>query len=340
MRSLGARLHLVRLLGVAAATATVSVGLFTASPVSAQQELPGMNALGAGPCISPPVDFNPLTASDAQLLSYGLPRRPDASSRGFAQWVTVVTHAKTRGCEEHAGSVSALPHTGREKAKLSDVQGYNWSGVENINETYNVAEGNWTVPCINYGQSPTNSDVGDWVGLGGEGSNLLQAGTYWDYVNRVWYSFYMEVGTGSHTPKIDEFHTLACGHNMYAQVDYNQTFSGDSYYLVEDLSDGNYWASFNNFAPATNTAEWIDEATTCNGNLDWRMMADFGDVFWTDGLSGTSYSTLQVINYWPRKGFYSSSDKNHSVMTAFAGALNSSGSGFTDVFQANGSSNC
>lgn len=44
----------------------------------------------------PPVGFNPLTATAAQLASYGLPPRPRASNKSaLVSWTTVMEHAKT-----------------------------------------------------------------------------------------------------------------------------------------------------------------------------------------------------------------------------------------------------
>lgn len=292
-------------------------------------------------CVSPSASFNPLLASDAQLLTYGLPTRPNASSAYFTQWVMAVTHAKKRGCENHMiPSAHMLPPKHGGTGQLN-FQGYNWSGWQVNDTSYHVASGQWTIPCINTVKSPSNSDVGDWVGLGGQnGANLLQAGTYWDHTYRTWKAFYEEVGSGAHTAGVDEFASETCGHSMYADVDYGLTFSGQSYYLVEDLTSGGYWANYNNFVPTAATAEWIEEATVCDANQDWRLLADFGDVYWTNGVAGASYSGEHGISWWSREQLYSSSKPNPNDQTALAGPLYSSGEGFTDVFRNSGASAC
>lgn len=172
-----------------------------------------------------------------------------------------------------------MPHTPARTGQLS-INGGAWSGWEDNNQTYYAASGQWTIPCINTSHSPSGSDIGDWVGLGGEGSghNLLQAGTYWDVNSRTWNSFYEEVGTSSYTHGVDEFAPETCGHNMFAEVDYGQTYVSQSYYFVQDLTTDAYWTNHNYFAPAFNTAEWIDEASSCKQGV-WHMFASYGDVF-------------------------------------------------------------
>lgn len=340
MRSLSATLTQI---GVGIVVAALSIGFLAPATVAANpvnSSVSAINAPHGDPCISPPAGFNPLAASDTQLLSYGLPVRPSASSSLFDQWAMAVTHAKKRGCYQRATSAAQiLPH----KGSLNGTNGYDWSGWVAKNQTYYAVSGQWTVPCINTSKSPSNSDVGDWVGVGGVNGSLLQTGTYWDRNLRTWKLFYEEVGSGSHTPNgpsEDSNATVSCGQTVFAEADYGQTYVSQSYYFVEDATTGAYYTNHNYFTPAFGTAEWIEEASRCNQFGDWRLLANFGYVFWIYDEAGLSYSTEQPISYWPRVQWYSSADTNPNTITAAAGPLNSNGNGFTDQFYSNGTTVC
>lgn len=157
--------------------------------------------------------------------------------------------------------------------------------------------------------------------------------------SRTWKYFYEEVGSGSYTNGVDEFATATCGHKMFGEVDYSQSYASQSYYFVQDQTTGQYWTNHNYFAPAFASAEWIDEASTCKPGV-WHKFANYGDVYWSYAGAGLSYSGEHAISYWPRTQYYASSSTNSGVTTEYAGLLNSSGNGFTDVFSQNGGTYC
>ena len=76
--------------------------IFAAAP-RVQTSVKGVTAFAA-----PPKNFNPLTASNHELLSYGLPQAPDkeADPAGFAHWQKAMLALKT-----HAVDVKAQPYT-------------------------------------------------------------------------------------------------------------------------------------------------------------------------------------------------------------------------------------
>jgi hypothetical protein len=306
------------------------------------QQTPAATA-NASPCVSPPAGFDPLSASDAQLLYYGLPRRPTTTGPNFDQWVMVVTHAKKRGCEAHVDTaIPAHPHV-KNPLGWAWQNGYNWSGWEVASNIFYTASGQWTVPCIDTSKSPTGSDISNWVGLGGDnGGNLWQAGTYWPNDKRTWYAFYEYVTpTGGIKPQLlSNAGTIACGHHMFAEIDYGQTYSGQSYLLVEDLTNGGYWPGHVSFQPDTSTAEWMEDTSYCTSN-NWRQHADFGQVNWTYAKAGQAYSTEQPISFWPTENrSYSTASPSDGTLTAEPGMYGSDGESFTDYWYANGKNYC
>lgn len=329
-------------IAMAALMATLGVALFAPAAFASHEQRTGVSMTSASPCVSPPAGFNPLTATDTELLYYGLPVRPSTSSSTFDQWTMAVTYAKRRGCDEHAGNATHVSHHEHPTTgQLGLVIGGNWSGWEAIKQTYYAASGQWKVPCINTGNSPSNSDNGDWVGLGGEGNgNLLQAGTYWDYSSRSWWSFYEEVGSGAYTTKPDEFANVSCGDSMFTEIDYGQSYVSQSYYFVEDVTHGAYWSNHNYFAPEFNSAEWIDESSICDSNHDWRMRADFGTIYWSYTAAGLSYSTEHSTSYWPNTQWYSTANLFDNTVTARASGLGSGGNNFTDTWATHGANYC
>ena len=100
------------------------------------------NIKGVSIFAAPPKGFDPLKATNRELLTYGLPQRPDASdTRAMAHWERAVLAAKHRAS---ATGLRAMPFTSRNvmptpAAASSNLDGtvsygtYNWSGIANFN---------------------------------------------------------------------------------------------------------------------------------------------------------------------------------------------------------------
>ncbi len=82
---------------IAVATVTVLIAGFTTLAVAQQEDASAIFATAAKVSTSvegvsvfaaPPNNFNPLTASNRELLSYGLPQAPDktANAKAYDQW--------------------------------------------------------------------------------------------------------------------------------------------------------------------------------------------------------------------------------------------------------------
>jgi hypothetical protein len=153
---------------------------------------------------APPKGFNPLTASNAQLLTYGLPERPDqaADARGYAVWERSMLALKI-----HATDVQATPYSSMNAIltgpPTTNVDGTtsqrsnNWSGIANTNKltkwnastSFNKVVSFWNTPVPNHPFGSVPCSEGPWFevtwnGIGGFYSydSLVQGGTasYWD----------------------------------------------------------------------------------------------------------------------------------------------------------------
>lgn len=156
---------------------------------------------------APPAGFNPLTASEATLLQFGLPPRPDPSSSAYAGWAKAVSAPQTR--VEHPilemtdiqagpckGFKPSLPtEEGATPSAFQTGTSNNWSGFVVYDPTNKPFGGNnpglgylygyWVVPIAQQAFSRAGDGHYDfcvqWVGIDGFGSSdVLQAGTETD----------------------------------------------------------------------------------------------------------------------------------------------------------------
>jgi hypothetical protein len=172
--------------------------IFASTP-RVQTSVKGVTAI-AGPA----ANFNPLTASNRELLSHGLPPAPDKDSNpaGFAHWQKAMQALKTR-----ATNVKSSPYTSREmisagsgpKANADGTTFYtsgNWSGIANkngltkwnVNTSFDEVVSYWNVPVPNhpFGNLPCSEGPWfevTWNGIDGfNNGDVIQGGTadYWD----------------------------------------------------------------------------------------------------------------------------------------------------------------
>ncbi len=156
-----------------------------------QTSVKGVSAFAA-----PPKDFNPLTATNRELLSYGLPQAPDKSdAHAYGQWekamlavqacnqrtqpAGLTTSPAAQAC--HATDVAAKPYTSREmvpgpKAATANVDGttaydsYNWSGIAQTNKlkawnkktSFDEIVSVWNVPVANHAFGNLPCSEGPW----------------------------------------------------------------------------------------------------------------------------------------------------------------------------------
>jgi len=274
---------------------------------------------------APPKGFDPLTATNSQLLTYGLPQRPDkaANVKGYEHWERAMLALKT-----HATDVQAKPYSSREMApaglEAAAVDGtvavgsYNWSGIANFNTlktwsnttSFDQVVSVWNVPVANhpFGNLPCSEGPWfevTWNGIGGykAGDSLVQGGSaeYWDgggcggpieYYGWVeWYPSYSILA-------------LSCGSNLcpvgpgddFETISYGASGTSEQFVFVEDVTQQWYGTVGLTYSTGTgligSSAEYIVERPCCNGsnyyplgNYVWEF---FDDSFAYDG-SGTLF---------------------------------------------------
>jgi hypothetical protein len=167
---------------------------------------------------APPKGFDPLTATNRELLTYGLPQRPDktADAKGYEVWERAMLAVKSSAAASGAGhtssnpmtatDVKALPYSSREMmpagtatANVDGTTSYNssnWSGIANTNKlktwnkstSFDEVASVWNVPVANhpFGNIPCSEGpwwAVTWNGIDGfSNGDVVQGGSsqYWD----------------------------------------------------------------------------------------------------------------------------------------------------------------
>jgi hypothetical protein len=272
----------------------------------AQQQKPNeipTNLAGATTIGAPPEGFNPITASDDELASYGFPPRPDQDSdaTGYASWARAMAASKTRIVpilEQtkifHGPSIqpkAAITESGEAETHYSS----NWSGYVSLGgpskygkTSYYYLISDFVVPVARqaFGACTGTWDYGStWVGIDGWNSNdVLQAGIEYDaYCSggstasfySPWYEWYPfgEV-------RITNL-AIAPGDDYFVEV-WNTTSTQGYAYLVNYNSNT---AVEIGFTPPSgtkligNSAEWVTERPGVNGGLA-TLTNYISDPYW------------------------------------------------------------
>jgi len=245
--------------------------------------------------VAPPKGFNPLTATNTELLTYGLPQRPDkvADERGYSVWERAMLSTRI-----HVTDVEAKPYSSRAMMPAgvpkeiaangaTAVGSQNWSGIANSNKntkwnnttSFTQVASVWNVPSAKapYGATCNEGPWREvsWNGIDGWGSSdVVQGGSasefgdnelcfgsnYYGWVE--WYPSYpiTELICGNSACPV------SAGDDFFVVTFAAPGFSNQNVY-VNDLSQG--WAGTTNLAwkngPGVigNTAEYIVERPCC-----------------------------------------------------------------------------
>lgn len=223
-----------------------------------------------------------MTASEAQIAFYGLPKRPNGDGAVIAHWADMIHHARQRICDP---GVSGSIHISSVASPDSStwVTDPNWSGIAVTNGGFNYAFADWIVPC--YGSGGILYRQLQWVGLGN--TNLWQGGTETDAWNgyRFWYEFATQT-TGT---IIYAGPPVGCGDHVAVQVDYNYTVANQSYVYMSNYSKNKYWSTSRSVQPGSNQAEWIVERTQCGDHHGYALQQT-GQTDWSYVQAATAAS--------------------------------------------------
>jgi hypothetical protein len=250
----------------------------------------------------PPVDFDPLTASSAELERYGFPARPD-DPRLLERFQRVFERLKGRFhyVEPTFQINRGRSHGPRKRTFNAGVwTGDNWSGgVVNVptGQSFNGILGDWVVPNV-YPATPTAEwcFCANWIGLDGDGSgDVCQAGVecqvFGTRSSRIagsayhWHQWFpgpavtvtnVPVGFGDFVTVV--LCTPSGAGSKTATVHFADITSGiGTSYVI---------SAPNVTTLAGNSAEWIVEAPTIGGVQS--PLADYGEVFFSSCVAGLS----------------------------------------------------
>jgi len=159
---------------------------------------------GASLFQAPPKGFNPLTATNRELLSYGLPQAPDkdADPMGYQHWERAMLALKTYATDAKAKPYSSVNARSTGAGATANVDGtssisfYNWSGIANTNKdkswnkktSFDEVVSYWNEPVSNhpFGNLPCSEGPWfevTWNGIDGfSNGDVVQGGSaiYWD----------------------------------------------------------------------------------------------------------------------------------------------------------------
>jgi hypothetical protein len=127
---------------------------------------------------SPPEGFNPLTASDNELATYGFPQRP-TDQELLSQWTDAMSHAKYY-IKPIIDTLKGLRHEYYNTNNLAGlgVYGQNNKNGNGLVPQYTASRGYWVMPNYSPGYGSTHEIASYWTGIGGiKGSQIIvQAG--------------------------------------------------------------------------------------------------------------------------------------------------------------------
>jgi hypothetical protein len=267
-----------------------SLALANATPPPESIATDQTNVQGMVSSPPPPADFNPLSASDAEIEQYGFPPRPDAQSAPdeYGHWKKLVSVPRVanpklqqttiyNGPAQHVSSGETL-HNGAVSAFSQNWSGYAVAGKNGTFTKNNSAiYAQWVVPVA---QQPFGVCNGiwdyssQWIGFDGFNSgDVLQAGTEADAIcsggiTESYYSSWIEWYPYSETRV--GYPVAEAGDLMGSEVWYTTASPYGHAYLANFTLNSSDSYAFNpppGTAYVGNSAEWIEERPGVGGGL-------------------------------------------------------------------------
>jgi hypothetical protein len=228
-----------------------------------------------------PSGFDPTKASDADLQTYGYPRRPDPSDKkAYAVWRRAVS--ATRVTPELVPNPGRFHRPGQQVTTGSTVKNttnvsfLNWSGYALIggSPVFDEVVGVWIVPNINTQFESFTGYSSMWIGIDGDCTcdDLVQDGTEADWVGgKATYDAWIE---SIPNPEIVIKNFPIQPGDVISAYSLVGTKSGvvtGSYYIANFNTNKAVSASLPIPTGATfsgKSAEWIFERTEVNGSFE------------------------------------------------------------------------
>jgi hypothetical protein len=293
--------------------------------------------------VTPAAGFDPLTATDAQLLANNLPVRP-AGHKALVIWrkfvvgqlkpakpecnfKTVKTSTVTRPLRLQRPSATGPATTGSCTA--------NYSGNVADGTTYEDAYGTWTVPLG--GQSSSgHAESAAWVGIGVSGTKyypIIQGGSESDLSVPVPYYLWWEAVTSDSSRQNQVLTRVHYRDTIYVHIHF---VYGEGQVTLDDETYGwshTYTYTASQIAPDGN-AEWILERPEEESKY-YPILANSTTTFTGAEASGPGQARAplgQLSHDWVNM---ITTSTPHITMAA-PGSISSNGQSFTDQWKAFG----
>lgn len=246
----------------------------------------------------PPDGFDPITASDEALETYGFPPRPE-NLQDLADWTETMSYYEYTPVPEieqteqvHGVFQPAVDYTKGTNLTNTAMTSANWSGyvAKGGTNAFAQVQGDFVQPTIQSGCS-SNTYESTWVGLGGYNSQkLVQTGTAMNTVNggRNYYAWYEYLGPGNSNPEI-RFNsiTVRAGDRIHCYCSFQRSNGVFNAYIANN-TNGTSQSVVLNIPTSTyydgTSAEFINERPMLsNGTSSWyASLTKYGTTNWTN----------------------------------------------------------
>lgn len=282
--------------GIIASAVILLSGTVYAQSTTALSPQPDASATGQSipnAFSSVPAGFNPLTASDLQLQTYGFPLPPPSSQpQALAAWKQAMAAARVEVSSSTGTSIESPNHEANATATATAVSTNNWGGYAAIGSNnndvlYTETSANWIVPSVTANSSFPNSDyktapaIALWTGIGGVNgsSDVDQAGVASISTATPQYRFWYE-DAPAFSPQY-EGPTVSPGDEIYVDVAFD-TSNYTTDYFLENMTTGAY-EPFD-----VSTPDWSDVAS--QSSADFIAENHSNGLYAVPSFSATGFS--------------------------------------------------
>lgn len=308
----------------------------------------------------PPEDFNPLTATDAQLERYCFPARPEIvngisdqnedQSTEYSEWVKLMENYS--GTPDPDLSIRITPITDENNEATTRATSSRtskiWSGYEsnlgaNSSAFYTQVQVDFKQPTISATSGSCLNSY--WVGLGGRNTpKLVQAGTATEGKSNhyAWYEYLSDSTGQTVAMQVIPNLSISAGDNIHVYISFQKANGKFGYYVANNTTGKSASGYVDNLPSSTQfdgtTAEWIVERCS--------MVSGSTSIPYNLGKYGTvtmsnCKATLNSSNTWlgasDLSGLYkvtmTSNGQSSGTVLSLPGSLSSNNS-FTCTWKA------
>jgi hypothetical protein len=248
----------------------------------------------------PPAGFDPVRATDRELLAHGYPARPDPERQPelHKHWNAMLSRPITVIRPEFD---EAPPGLGGKRLSYADTEGTGWAGSQFVvadgGDPVQFVTGQWTVPAVAVPEGDHGTSMcATWIGIDGgpfSGADgfIVQTGTtqqitYGDSTSTfAWFQWLPappSTLTNLAVSPGDVMYGLICiDTSAEVRIYLGNMTTGQ---LVSFVKDG----SSEGLSVEGQSAEWILECPRDLKSGDFELLTKFGDIYFDDCLAGTN----------------------------------------------------